>query len=124
METTDTEKLYFFQFPSPFPTFAPSLDAVIDVDALGQDDSARGSSADVKQGKGKAVSWAPGVKAEDEDIKSVRRSTGGKNRRSPEVDGTIGQMEIYENGEAKIRLGEGVLMTVSSPQVNAFADCF
>ncbi|KAG8881554.1 hypothetical protein FRB97_009388 [Tulasnella sp. 331] len=113
-QTTDTEKLYFFQFPSPFPAFAPSLDVVIDVNASGQDESIHSSSTDAKQIKGKAVSWAPGVKPEDEDIKSSRKLTGGKNKSSSEIDGVIGQMEIYENGEVKIRLGEGALMTVKA----------
>lgn len=96
----DNERLYFFQFPSPFPSFEPR-GTVIDVDAI----------SDAKSAKGKSVSWAPGIKEEVEDVKPDKRSLGRKP--APEVDGVIGRMDIYANGEVKIRLDEGVVMTVS-----------
>ncbi|KAG8995850.1 hypothetical protein FRB94_008738 [Tulasnella sp. JGI-2019a] len=114
IDAADTEKLYFFQFPAPFPTFVSPTDSAIDVDAPDHVDSMQSSSTDAKQGKSKAVSWAPGVKAEGDNVKGDKRSGGSKRKPSAEIDGIIGRMEIYENGEVKIRLGEGVLMTVKA----------
>lgn len=112
----DTEKLYFFQFPSPFPTFAPAQDDIIDVDAPETPET--GQKSPESKGKAKAVSWAAGVKKEEEDDKSRVRDNS-KNPHASQIDGVIGQMEMYSNGEVKIRLGEGVLMTVSLCRTSA-----
>ncbi|KAI0766934.1 RNA polymerase III RPC4-domain-containing protein [Trametes elegans] len=87
-EETDIrqERLYFFQFPNPFPVFKAPQDTNM-------------------KDKGKAEG-----EAGDE--------TGKKEQ--PKVDGVAGQLEIYESGAVKLRLGNGIVMDVTAATQPSF----
>ncbi|TFK51728.1 hypothetical protein OE88DRAFT_1807661 [Heliocybe sulcata] len=101
------ERLYFFQFPEPFPTFQskqPPPDAVsIDVDM-----------PDPSDPKGKRVSFA-------EDTKPPAPAPA-KEQEAPNttLDGQIGQLEIYASGAVRMRLGNGILLDVAAATQPSF----
>lgn len=93
------ERLYFFQFPTPFPTFKPNKQPV----------PTDPSAAD--KGKGKAVESPKRVTFADEAT-SKDPPTAEKPGEDSRIDGIIGQMEIYKSGAVKMRLANGILMDV------------
>jgi DNA-directed RNA polymerase III subunit RPC4 len=94
------ERLYFFQFPAPFPTFVPELPTHPDKnEPPPENESKRVSfSADTKPP-------APASVPEDVD----------KEKPPAHVDGKIGQLEIYQSGAVKMRLANGILLDVRVP---------
>ncbi|KAJ6518623.1 RNA polymerase III RPC4-domain-containing protein [Mycena sanguinolenta] len=109
------ERLYFFQFPSPFPTFtspaAPISDSVPDVAA----DSST-----------KRVSFADDTKPESLPG-SARGSmappdapTDVKAEETPVIDGIIGDLEVYRSGAVKMRLQNGILLDVTAATQPSF----
>ena len=92
------ERLYFFQFPAPFPTFVSeppthSEKSEPPGDAPGNESKRVSFSADTKP---------PAPVPEDVD----------KEKPPAHVDGVIGQLEIYRSGAVKMRLANGILLDV------------
>ncbi|KAG6812395.1 hypothetical protein H0H92_003076 [Tricholoma furcatifolium] len=104
------ERLYFFQFPSPFPTFvSPNAESSSsDQDVLMADDATDkkvASATNVKTEAGSATSKAPTVEPE---------------AASPRIDGVIGRLEVYRSGAVKMRLANGILLDVTSATQPSF----
>jgi DNA-directed RNA polymerase III subunit RPC4 len=94
------ERLYFFQFPSPFPTFVSEPPTHSD---KSEPDNPPGNES-------KRVSFSADTKppaAVPEDVDKVQPLA--------HVDGVIGQLEIYQSGAVKMRLENGILLDVSAP---------
>ncbi|KAF8202122.1 RNA polymerase III RPC4-domain-containing protein [Pholiota molesta] len=119
-EPTHEDRLYFFQFPAPFPKFRYKNDASITATAMDVDS--------VPAGPPKKVSFAPDVKP---DIASVASGSGASGSRTPSIvpsepepaqplDGVIGQLEVYRSGAVKIRLANGILLDVSAATQPSF----
>ena len=100
------ERLYFFQFPTPFPTFvSPSStnsEPSEKIDAPTSEVKRVSFSADTKP-----PAPAPAPVPEDVD----------KEKPPVHVDGVIGQLEIYQSGAVKMRLANGILLDVSALSV-------
>ncbi|KAJ7634160.1 RNA polymerase III RPC4-domain-containing protein [Mycena polygramma] len=112
--TMREERLYFFQFPSPFPTFSPPAVAV-------PDDIPEVVDTGVKK-----VSFADDVKAG-----SLPGSARGsmappetpvvdKVEENPVIDGLIGTLEVYRSGAVKMRLQNGMLLDVTAATQPSF----
>ncbi|KAK0202929.1 RNA polymerase III RPC4-domain-containing protein [Desarmillaria ectypa] len=89
------DRLYFFQFPAPFPTF-----------------TLKGEAPPPPTDK-KRVSFAPTVKAEIP-------APATEEKEKPVVDGTIGRLEIYRSGAVKMRLANGILLDVMAATQPSF----
>ncbi|EIN05957.1 hypothetical protein PUNSTDRAFT_106087 [Punctularia strigosozonata HHB-11173 SS5] len=113
------ERLYFFQFPAPFPTFLPkpSKPAAKPEDAMDVDAEPSPPPAKDK-GKGKAVSFAEDTKPPASTPSTSTKSTPEPSQdKKPEqqrviTDGVIGQLEVHRSGAVKMRLGSGVVLDV------------
>ncbi|TFK71613.1 hypothetical protein BDN72DRAFT_764570 [Pluteus cervinus] len=85
------ERLYFFQFPDPFPEVLPPTanppDVAVPVD----------TPKKVAFGTDTMASAQP--EADDQNERSI-------------VDGVIGQLEVYRSGAVKMRLSNGILLDV------------
>jgi DNA-directed RNA polymerase III subunit RPC4 len=95
-----SQKLYFFQFPSPFPSF--------DAEVSNAPDSK--GKAPEKRVTFTADTKPPGANGGD----SVPDSLKDEQVEKLKPSGTIGQLEMYANGAVKIRLGDNVLLDVSA----------
>jgi DNA-directed RNA polymerase III subunit RPC4 len=92
------EKLYLFQFPTPFPTFSSSN--VTNVSASDQ----------IPEVGGKKVSFVADTKP---DGSSSSPSVAPSEPKKVEpVSGVVGQLEIYRSGTVKIRLANDILLNV------------
>ncbi|KAA1468820.1 hypothetical protein DENSPDRAFT_815390 [Dentipellis sp. KUC8613] len=102
------ERLYFFQFPEPFPVFVPSEtpSAV-----------AKGKMPEVE---GKHVSFATDTKPPAAGTASRPESVDKEPEPPEHVDGIIGQLEIYQSGAVKMRLANGIVMDVSGATQPSF----
>ena len=100
------ERLYFFQFPTPFPTFVSPTSTNSEpsekVDATTSEVKRVSFSADTKPP-------APSPAPVPEDV--------DKEKPPVHVDGVIGQLEIYQSGAVKMRLANGILLDVSALSV-------
>lgn len=98
------DRLYFFQFPSPFPEFSSKKEAAMEVDPV-----------PVPDATGKKVSFAADVKPDitpgSSRTASVVPSEVESAKAAP-LDGVIGQLEVYKSGAVKIRLANGILLDV------------
>lgn len=113
LQVSQDNRLYFFQFPAPFPSFLPRK-PVPDEDMSSE--SARPSESvvtdDITASKGdeptlkrsKSVSFAPETKP---PVPSP-----GQQKDDTTPDGVIGQLEVYKSGAVKMRLGDGILLDV------------
>lgn len=93
------ERLYFFQFPAPFPTFVSELPTHPD----------KSEPGDAPVNESKRVSFSADTKppaAMPEDV--------DKEKPPAHVDGVIGQLEIYQSGAVKMRLANGILLDASA----------
>ncbi|EAU90301.1 hypothetical protein CC1G_12054 [Coprinopsis cinerea okayama7 len=123
------EKIYLFQFPTPFPTFVQPETADNSAVSAGATDGdvemTDGTGAGTTTGK-KAVSFGPDVKpaaapgvAGGAAPGMASRTPSGSGAAAEEkkppkpVDGVIGQLELYKSGAVKIRLANGILLDVS-----------
>ncbi|KAI0272483.1 RNA polymerase III RPC4-domain-containing protein [Gloeopeniophorella convolvens] len=99
------ERLYFFQFPSPFPTF---------VSPTSSQPAAEAAPA-APEAQGKRVSFS-------EDTKPPASAPEDVDKEQPpvHVDGMIGQLEIYQSGAVKMRLANGILMDVTAATQPSF----
>ncbi|KAF8636389.1 hypothetical protein AX17_003571 [Amanita inopinata Kibby_2008] len=103
------DKLFLFQFPSPFPTFLPSTECV----TPSLTESKPSSPAK------KTVTFTPDVKlGPNPDSASV--PTGNDTSAPTAVDGVIGQVEVYRSGTVKLRLMNGILLDVNVGTQPAF----
>ncbi|KAF8449049.1 RNA polymerase III RPC4-domain-containing protein [Boletus edulis BED1] len=99
------ERLYFFQFPEPFPTFVSALVQTT------MDPPNPGPSS-VKR----KVSFAADTKSPASPSGSTVGTTQvalDTPKEKPKVDGMIGQLEVYRSGMVKMRLGNGIVLNVS-----------
>ncbi|KAG9099656.1 hypothetical protein FS749_000718 [Ceratobasidium sp. UAMH 11750] len=112
-------RLYYFQFPRPFPTFElPTTDTQdpIDVDMTDAPQSSSGH-----KGKQK-VSFAENTKgrslSDDEDDNQPKVKTEEDSEKPS--GGIIGQLEIYRSGLIKMRFGDGIVMEVAAATQPSF----
>lgn len=105
------ERLYFFQFPEPFPTFVstavptPERSREMDVDTSDPDPST------LKR----KVSFAADAKPLAFALESTIPATQDRSeapKETPKVDGVIGHIEVYRSGTVKMRLGNGIVLNV------------
>jgi DNA-directed RNA polymerase III subunit RPC4 len=108
------ERLYFFQFPEPFPTFVPNIPSTspttMSVDEPPSDSRPR------------KVSFAADVKPPGPSGDPAGASTGPEAEQTKEstIDGVIGQLEVYRSGAVKMRLSNGILMDVTGATQPSF----
>lgn len=96
------ERLYFFQFPSPFPTFtSPFAQAEVPSEPPQEPSTANSTTGERK------VTFAPDTKPPAPAAPPDKPTSEEK-----KVDGVIGQLEIYASGAVKMRLANGILMEV------------
>ncbi|KAJ7623370.1 RNA polymerase III RPC4-domain-containing protein [Roridomyces roridus] len=103
------ERLYFFQFPSPFPEFLPYTPPVTEEDASVKkvtfaEDTKPGSLPGSARG-----SVAPSEATVDDKAKEPKT-----------VDGIIGSLEVYRSGAVKMRLSNGILLEVTAATQPSF----
>ena len=92
------QRLYFFQFPAPFPTFVSQSSTQPDP-----------GGKPVSESQGKRVSFSDDTKPPapiPEDVDEEKPPA--------HVDGVIGQLEIYESGAVKMRLANDILLDVGT----------
>ncbi|TFY53925.1 hypothetical protein EVJ58_g9171 [Rhodofomes roseus] len=109
------ERLYFFQFPSPFPTFvSPSAQAA--AAASTEQDPAAPGAAEV--GGDRKVTFAPDTKppAPAQGTKPGERAKEADQK----IDGLVGQLEVYASGAVKMRLANGIVMDVTAATQPSF----
>jgi hypothetical protein len=110
------ERLYFFQFPSPFPTFAAPAAAIPDSvpEVVAESSTKKVSFADdVKAGS--LPGSARGSMAPPEPPAAVKPDE------NPLIDGIIGTLEVYRSGAVKMRLHNGILLDVTSFKLFLYA---
>jgi DNA-directed RNA polymerase III subunit RPC4 len=93
------ERLYFFQFPCPFPRFK-------------QESGFRETeNSGLPNDTSKNLVSTKDVKTEQTPSKDAGSS---KEQGSPHhaIDGIIGQLEMYRSGAVKMRLANGILLDV------------
>jgi len=125
--------LYFFQFPSPFPTFLmpKTLDDSedkrperMDIDTEVASSNAVPSAEEPKRvrdtppqspviARKKSVSFAP-------ETKPPAPSPAASATEEWAVDGVIGELLIYQSGIVKMRLGDGIVMDVTAATQPSF----
>ncbi|KAF9473363.1 hypothetical protein BDN70DRAFT_908885 [Pholiota conissans] len=116
-EVTHEDRLYFFQFPSPFPKFAYKNDSPVasSSNAMDVDPTAAGVP--------KKVSFAPDAKADVATAVSGSRTPStvpSEVEPAQPLDGVIGQLEVYRSGAVKIRLANGILLDVAAATQPSF----
>ncbi|KAJ8461970.1 hypothetical protein ONZ51_g11198 [Trametes cubensis] len=112
------ERLYFFQFPRPFPVFqAPGSDNAT-LKGKAKEEGALGKEA------GKKVTFAedtkPSALAAAAPAAAGAPAASDKASEQPKVDGVVGQLEIYESGAVKLRVGNGIVMDVTATTQPSF----
>lgn len=91
------EKLYLFQFPTPFPTFSSKMTNIP-------------ASDQMPEVGGKKVSFTADTKLDpSSSLPSVAPS---EPKKVEPIAGVIGQLEIYRSGAVKIRLANDILLNV------------
>jgi len=112
------ERLYFFQFPTPFPTFLPKA----------QPPAEMPMNVDAPSSTPKKVTFAPDSKLPppESSATSTRTSAIPENQPPPaneseiKVDGVIGQLEIHQSGAVRMRLGNDIVMDVTAATQPSF----
>lgn len=105
------ERLYFFQFPEPFPTFVstvvptPELSGEMDVDTPDPGPST------LKRKVSFAADAKPPASASESTISATQVGSEVP-KETPKVDGMIGHIEVYRSGTVKMRLGNGIVLNV------------
>lgn len=113
-QLSQDNRLYFFQFPSPFPKFLPAP-VVIDLDsdthmadAAAPTPPDKGKGKETDSARSKSVSFAPETKPEAKPS-ATSESDAAKN---VPLDGIIGRLEIYRSGIVKMILGDNIVLDV------------
>ncbi|KIK63813.1 hypothetical protein GYMLUDRAFT_162908, partial [Collybiopsis luxurians FD-317 M1] len=108
----DSRRLYFFQFPSPFPTFTSSSTGN---DAMQIDPPTTPGT--------KRVTFAANVKNESDMQQSTSSlSISDSSETKKELDGLIGHLEVYRSGARKIRLANGIVLDVTAATQASFLE--
>ncbi|KAF8638950.1 hypothetical protein AX16_010424 [Volvariella volvacea WC 439] len=101
------ERLYFFQFPSPFPSF------------ISNNTNGSGANPPIE---GKRVAFAPDTKAtstpDSQEAPAVMDQAS--HSLDTKLDGVIGQLEIYRSGAVKMRLANDILLDVQAATQPSF----
>jgi len=100
------EKLYLFQFPTPFPTFSSKMTNV-------------SGSAQMPE-VGKKVSFAADTKPDTMSSSSSPSAAPSEPKTLEPILGVIGQVEIYRSGTVKIRLANDILLDVNTATQPSF----
>ncbi|KAI0661454.1 RNA polymerase III RPC4-domain-containing protein [Cubamyces menziesii] len=112
------ERLYFFQFPRPFPVFQAPESENAALKGKAKEEGAPGEEA------GKKVTFAEDTKppAPAAAAPAAANVPGApdKGTEQPKVDGVVGQLEIYESGAVKLRMGNGIVMDVTAATQPSF----
>ncbi|KAH8093816.1 RNA polymerase III RPC4-domain-containing protein [Cristinia sonorae] len=115
------ERLYFFQFPEPFPTF---------ISTTVKDEKGKGvavSPTDEPTGS-KKVKFAEDTKPPASGASTPLGTSGAATPQvkkesiedEPKISGVVGQLEVYQSGVVKIRLGNGILLDVTAATQPSF----
>jgi len=104
------ERLYFFQFPAPFPTFVSEPPTHPDKSEPGGNAHTPAPGNESKRVSFSADTKPPAAVPEDVD----------KEKPPEHVDGVIGQLEIYQSGAVKMRLANGILLDVTAATQPSF----
>jgi len=94
------ERLYLFQFPTPFPTFSSKMTTV-------------SGSDQIPEVGGKKVSFAADTKPDTMSSSSSPSVAPSEPKKLEPISGVIGQLEIYRSGTVKIRLVNDILLNVN-----------
>ncbi|KAJ7043410.1 RNA polymerase III RPC4-domain-containing protein [Mycena alexandri] len=107
------ERLYFFQFPSPFPTFEPPKPAIPEV--------VPEPPAEAADPPTKRVSFAGDTKpGSARGSMAPPETVPVKVEENPVIDGIIGTLEVYRSGAVKMRLQNGMLLDVTAATQPSF----
>jgi len=120
LDTRDSG-LYFFQFPTPFPSFLP-------MSPSGRNHSESADSAPMNinsNHQGAVVSTNPVADARTatHSLKRPKTVTFASETKAPMpvaeaealvLDGVIGQLDVYRSGAVKMRLGNGTVLDVTA----------
>ncbi|TDL23791.1 hypothetical protein BD410DRAFT_787071 [Rickenella mellea] len=104
------ERLYFFQFPHPFPTFLPGANpetSTANVDTKGKETN------DLENEKSKKVTFSDDTKPASGSTPATTPAPENATDSETKLDGIIGRLEIYQSGTAKMRLGNGIILDVN-----------
>ncbi|OBZ73777.1 hypothetical protein A0H81_06054 [Grifola frondosa] len=107
------ERLYFFQFPKPFPTFL-SHAATPDIKGKGKEEQEGAKKVTFAQDTKPPAASTPGPPAGGIQSKAEEK------QEDPKVDGIIGQLEVYESGTVKMRFGNDILLDVTAATQPSF----
>lgn len=102
------ERLYFFQFPTPFPTFVQKKDPGQSSEGAMAVDKGKAPEASSPE---KRVSFAQDTKPAEGNTATGPTNVDSETEPN-HVDGLIGQLEIYQSGAVKMRLHNGILLDV------------
>ena len=94
------ERLYLFQFPSPFPSFTPP-------GGFPPPDGISDGAASSSKPQPATLS----IKGEPGSLKATA-SQQQMTTSEPTIDGVIGDLIVYRSGAVKIRLASGILLDV------------
>ncbi|KAJ3536397.1 hypothetical protein NM688_g6845 [Phlebia brevispora] len=100
------ERLYFFQFPNPLPKFLSNAASQQPPTASQSEDSSSKVSGEDAKPQAAATPLNAEVKAEPEA--------------AAQVDGIVGQLEIYRSGAVKMRLGNDIVLDVTAATQPSF----
>lgn len=102
------DRLYFFQFPAPFPKFTkPNPDlhpATVAAELV--------TPSMQTESPSKRVSFAPDTKAPTPSSSRPSTAPPPELPKEQPIDGVIGQLEVYKSGAVKIRLPNSILFDV------------
>jgi DNA-directed RNA polymerase III subunit RPC4 len=111
------DRLYFFQFPEPFPTFVAQHSAPTHGPTEHGDKTAPSENAPPDSVTGKKVSFTQDTKPPAATAPQEPETATTTTPAPAKVDGVIGHLEVYASGAAKIRLANGILLDVSTQAV-------
>ncbi|KAF9245249.1 RNA polymerase III RPC4-domain-containing protein [Melanogaster broomeanus] len=112
------ERLYFFQFPEPFPTFVSNAASLSEPSSAMEVDAPDQGVSTVKR----RVSFAADVKSPAPTTNSTTPAeiAAEPPKEIPKIDGIIGQLEVYRSGTVKMRLDNGIVLQVSEATQPSF----
>ncbi|KAI0072688.1 hypothetical protein K474DRAFT_1604653 [Panus rudis PR-1116 ss-1] len=123
---TRQERLYFFQFPDPFPTFISHRQPPPESPSAPNPDGASNledPSGSIPASGKKAVSFAddtkppaPGAPSTTGQAETTKTKDGEKKK----MEGVIGQLEVYASGAVKMRMGNGIVLDVAGATQPSF----
>ncbi|TCD69616.1 hypothetical protein EIP91_006841 [Steccherinum ochraceum] len=124
-EDTDVrqERLYFFQFPEPFPIFVSNSSLAKDEKGKGKADAVGDDTSGTKK-----VKFAEDTKPPASGASTPQETSGAATpqvKKEPgedeaKISGVVGQLEIYQSGSVKMRLGNGILLDITAATQPSF----